>query len=461
MTAIATARWLSKYWGKVVRHCNTQDTAPIPLTLSVSDNERAILTASFEKVDSTAKARTARARYIVRSDISKFYPSIYTHSIPWALNGRGRAKLDRDRTSNSVYANYLDWAVRIGQDGQTKGIPVGPDSSRVIAEIIGTSIDQLVCNSAGSQIAGYLRNIDDFYIGARSLTDAEHVLRTLQSAVRDFALELNDEKTTIVEARRFFDESWAFELDTNEPLDRKTIDRAVDRAFLHASNSNSDSAIRFLIRRIDRALNSPVPLPLLFSDVETALLRAFVNFPHCIDYVMLLLIGAYARRQAFDAATWRHAINQELAHHIPSGHDHEICWLQTAALFCRLKLDELPFAEVRHPLAIALLYLLSDKGLISKRFDLADWTPLIELAPGGFWLLFHEGRNRGWFKKGKANSRYRTGIEELFDDSLTFLDDNYVSRFRKQKSAYRRSIPDRYKRYDDFDDSNHELAEEF
>ena len=38
----------------------------------------------------------------------------------------------------------LDKAVRKGQDNQTVGIPVGPDTFRVIAEIVAVSIDARV-----------------------------------------------------------------------------------------------------------------------------------------------------------------------------------------------------------------------------------------------------------------------------------------------------------------------------
>jgi hypothetical protein len=37
----------------------------------------------------------ANSRYVLRTDISKFYHSIYTHSIPWAIHGKAYAKANR------------------------------------------------------------------------------------------------------------------------------------------------------------------------------------------------------------------------------------------------------------------------------------------------------------------------------------------------------------------------------
>jgi hypothetical protein len=38
------------------------------------------------------------SRYVVKADISNCFPSIYTHSIPWALVGKESAKKDKHTT---------------------------------------------------------------------------------------------------------------------------------------------------------------------------------------------------------------------------------------------------------------------------------------------------------------------------------------------------------------------------
>ena len=37
-------------------------------------------------------------RFVVKADISTFFPSIYTHSIPWALVGKAVAKQNRSKS---------------------------------------------------------------------------------------------------------------------------------------------------------------------------------------------------------------------------------------------------------------------------------------------------------------------------------------------------------------------------
>ncbi len=41
-------------------------------------------------------------RYLVKADISTCFPSIYTHSIPWALIGKDDAKARRGSRGNGI-----------------------------------------------------------------------------------------------------------------------------------------------------------------------------------------------------------------------------------------------------------------------------------------------------------------------------------------------------------------------
>lgn len=69
----------------------------------------------------------SRFRYCAVTDVSRCYASIYTHSIPWAINGRAEAKADTNSYSSAVFGNRLDFVFRQAQDAQTIGLPIGPD----------------------------------------------------------------------------------------------------------------------------------------------------------------------------------------------------------------------------------------------------------------------------------------------------------------------------------------------
>ena len=80
-------------------------------------------------------------RYLMCTDIAEFYGSIYTHSVPWSLHTKSVAKADR---SSRLLGNVLDADLRRAQDQQTVGIPIGPDTSLVIAELLLAAVDELL-----------------------------------------------------------------------------------------------------------------------------------------------------------------------------------------------------------------------------------------------------------------------------------------------------------------------------
>ena len=100
-------------------------------------------------------------RYVVITDISGFFPTIYTHTIPWALHGKSIAKQNQSKTPE-FFGNILDDRCMGVQDRQTIGLPIGPDTSHIIAEIIGVSIDEAIKKSLGTWPKGF-RYVDDFY----------------------------------------------------------------------------------------------------------------------------------------------------------------------------------------------------------------------------------------------------------------------------------------------------------
>jgi hypothetical protein len=86
--------------------------------------------------------------------------------------------------------------LREGNSGQTLGIPIGPDTSLVIAEIIGCTLDEMVQKKFKTSIKGF-RYIDDYYVYCENQADAEKVFKFIQSIFTEYQLDINEEKTKI------------------------------------------------------------------------------------------------------------------------------------------------------------------------------------------------------------------------------------------------------------------------
>ena len=119
--------------------------------------------------------------YRVNADITSFYPSIYTHSIPWAVAGRDDAKVN---SNEQLWYNELDEAQRDVRRNETQGIPIGPATSHIISEFILSKVDEVLRND------GYVfvRYIDDYECYCENREEAEDFILKLEQELRNYLL---------------------------------------------------------------------------------------------------------------------------------------------------------------------------------------------------------------------------------------------------------------------------------
>jgi hypothetical protein len=141
-----------------------------------------------------------RYQYVVRADIKNFYPSIYTHSIAWALHGKKKIRSGNNRRDYGFLGNRLDKLFQYGNDQRTNGIPIGPAVSDIVSELIAAAVDRELTRHVrtSSLKCEMARFKDDYRILVHSESDARRVLRMLQAALQEYDLELSDSKTTVV-----------------------------------------------------------------------------------------------------------------------------------------------------------------------------------------------------------------------------------------------------------------------
>ncbi len=177
---------------------NISLTAPLWADSPYSNTDRAIKWRVEQRsCDSVRAISRAGSNYVVIADIRGFYGSIYTHALAWAIEGKSAAKARRN--DPTMLGNRIDKLVRGGQSGEPIGIPIGPDTSHLIAEKIACVIDRAIIAEAPIASAGN-RIIDDYEFPTKTHQDAEVVLSTLQGILSEYRLELNDSKTRIIEA---------------------------------------------------------------------------------------------------------------------------------------------------------------------------------------------------------------------------------------------------------------------
>ncbi|RAU22707.1 reverse transcriptase [Paramagnetospirillum kuznetsovii] len=155
---------------------------------------RALMRPSIALRDDTRVNLSSRREEYAVGDIRAFFHSIYTHAIPWAIHTKAFAKQNRSATQ---YGNLIDLLCRNAQDGQTLGLPVGPDTSRLIAELVASAVDGLLQQRLGIGRRDASRYIDDYTLSSPSGASGEELLAALRQTLAAFELELNGEKSAI------------------------------------------------------------------------------------------------------------------------------------------------------------------------------------------------------------------------------------------------------------------------
>lgn len=147
-------------------------------------------------------------QYLLQTDITNFYPSIYTHSIPWVFIGKKQAKKNKGQLcSNMQLGNKIDKILQLMSYSQTNGIPQGSVLMDFIAEILLAHIDQeLFSKIKEESISKYkiIRYRDDYRIFSQNSSDADRITQILAKILVDYGLKLNPKKTQASEDIVYF-----------------------------------------------------------------------------------------------------------------------------------------------------------------------------------------------------------------------------------------------------------------
>jgi len=145
-------------------------------------------------------------RYMLCTDIADCYPSIYTHSISWALHEREEAKkaVQGDSSAKKIteLGSKLDTYITSMQSGETLGIPQGSKLFDFLAELVLAYADKELekeLEKKGIKGIHVLRYRDDYRIFSNSLDDLKVVSVVLGQVLNALHLNLNASKTYISE----------------------------------------------------------------------------------------------------------------------------------------------------------------------------------------------------------------------------------------------------------------------
>ena len=234
--------------------------------------------------------------YVLHTDIADCYGSIYTHSIAWALHGRGKAK--ENRTNQSLLGNVIDRHIQDMREGQTNGIPQGSVLMDFVAEMVLGYADELLHERLKKRpkpnCIDYhiLRYRDDYRVFVNSPELGETILRELTEVLAGLGLKLNGSKTSSAQPvipSSLKPDKWAWLL-------HKQRDRNFQKHLLgihahgreHPNAGSLMNAMSAFHKRLMRTQEIQQPLPMIGIALDIACHGPRV-FPACAAVISRLL----------------------------------------------------------------------------------------------------------------------------------------------------------------------------
>lgn len=256
-------------------------------------------------------------KFLVKTDITNFYASIYTHSIAWALEGMENASKDKDC---ALLGSKIDKLTQYANNARTNGIPIGSALSDLIAEIILSDIDARVSEKLKNLDFIAVRFKDDYRILCQNENDGKKFLTTLSEELGEFNLILREyfphsirENKTITFKR--FEHTLLISLDIHRKLPGTSIlekflsELLTNKQNLKLTFSQKETvrmkqtrkffALLFLLKRESEKILSHI-----LSLVELVYLKYHKKDPDLKEYLQSIIISeissAALRNSAFE-----------------------------------------------------------------------------------------------------------------------------------------------------------------
>lgn len=344
----------------------------------------------------------AQSDWIVKTDITRFFPSIYTHSIPWASYGKEVVKSNPKKFIGSL-ADRLDILVRSCNRNQTIGIPVGPETSRVLADIISSRIDADFAEKVKDIDEAYVDRLqDDWFLGAPSLEAAEAALSTITSCYRDYGLDINGSKTDVLSTLSPLSETWVAELGAFLSHSRR-LTRTRLREFLYLTlklqlEYPKDPVVSYSLSVIESRRGSIGDVEAL----ESFLIRAATVAPGAMSRICSILINLHHDTKRVSLERVQSRFMRLAERNLQKGNLYEVIWILFTLRGLQIPLKSKTFCDavegVPSSAIILLLLDLNERGQVWKQLPISSWENVDadRVLSDWSWLYAYEGIRKGW-----------------------------------------------------------------
>ncbi|RJQ14034.1 RNA-directed DNA polymerase [Candidatus Parcubacteria bacterium] len=379
--------------------------------------------------------------YELKTDIARYFPTIYTHSISWAIHGKKIAK--SNKSNPSLWGNELDKKVRNLQDNQTIGIPVGPHVSRIIAELIGCEVDKKLKEWILKENLDVLvfRYIDDYFLYFSEESTGEKILNSLQSILDDFNLEINHNKTEVTKFPFGLEPKWVSDL-RSFTIRKKNPEQIFDImdffsiALNYTNEHKNESILKYSLIK----LRNTKIIDRNWDYFEAWLLKILLYNTNVLPEILSLFL---LNQGKLNADRIKQAIEKLIVTSIKKKNNYEIAWSLWIAKSLKIKLSSQLVSgvfQLEDPISILIALDLINSNLIigtTKKYLNSLGNSLSQNSLfNEYWLLAYESSIKGWLKIPKLNLQNDEFYKTLYKEKVSFYDSKkqiYYAPYSRRK----------------------------
>lgn len=342
-------------------------------------------------------------KYMVKADISDCFPSMYTHSLPWALVGKSVAK--QNIHDKNTWYNKIDSTTQKIRGKETHGFLIGPHVSNLLSEIILSDIDSRLTKKWE-----YIRKIDDYSCYVKSKEDGEQFLLDLVIELKKYELLLNQRKVSIIELPQSSENDWVIKLNKAQYLlcssqdvyNYNNVRNYLDTVIELAKINNNDSIISYAFKVLSGLQNSSKKSKKKekksFSEnaikyIKKISVHYTLLHPYLIQFYENTMILPFDFSQDEIMKVSNYFYNEGIR-----TRNYELCCysllfsIKNSSIIKKINIDEI--IDSNHCILLLLSYLYSDKNrLISEKQKLYELALTLSKDKEDFdrnWLFVYE-----------------------------------------------------------------------
>ena len=421
-------------WTDISNHLSSNPTNAGTISFSDTSLRSISVNTGTRKSEAEGVADSLYFPVSLESDVSKCYASIYTHVLTWALSGKMVAKAATRGTT--LLGTKLDKLVAALNEGQTKGITIGQYSSRILAEIVLSSVDKDLADRLASKVDYKSRRfIDDYKIYTNNTVDAQHALSALSQAALSFELEVNADKTKISDPAINVELAWV--TPTRRAIDMatsKSVNRMVGgfaEVFALYQVYQDENLMRFFTEALYTVDFQEVDMEVFCS----LLIKVAEMSPNTLDSIVVILLLCNEYSTKFPAKAITKSFNRMLSMAASLGRDFECCWILWASKSLKLTLENSTIinclSSASSATRIISRYIAFEQGLEKHFTNDQITTDAVneDFSSSSDWLCAYESVRLSLFGKKVDESTFKaafmhTDFSILFNQKVKFFDEN-------------------------------------